>query len=330
MGARLVGHHVGLEPLAEQLGEHLSRVRAYRHGQRPALALRPQAALHRVGQVVCLLVEVARLEPAADPLAVHLHAQRDALVHRHRQRLGPAHPAEPRGERDRPGERAVEAPPRDLGEALVRALHDPLAPDVDPGAGGHLAVHRQPEILEPAELVPRGPLRHEIRVRDQHARRPLVRAEHADRLAGLDQHRLVVAEAPKGAYQRVERLPRPRRTARAAVDHEVVGPLGHVRVEVVHQHPHRGLLRPAPAGEVRAARRVHLACAASLESPYRALNGLDHRARGHEPLDLRQLGRQEAVRAGAGHRGRGRRRARPPCRRRARAARGGRARGRRR
>ena len=160
VGARLVGDDVGLEALAQQLGEHLGGVRA--HGRRDS-ARRSRfartAARDRVGEVVGLLVEVARLEPAPDPVAVDLDAQRHALVHRHRQRLRAAHPAEPGGERDRPGQRAAEAPPRDLREALVGALHDALAADVDPGAGGHLAVHRQPEVLEPAELVPGRPLR---------------------------------------------------------------------------------------------------------------------------------------------------------------------------
>ena len=47
----------------------------------------------------------------------------------------------------------------------------------------------------------------------------------------------------------VERLPAARRPPRAAVDDEVVGVLGHVGIEVVHQHPHRGFLVPAQAGD---------------------------------------------------------------------------------
>ena len=186
--ARLVGDDVGLEALAEQLGQHLGGVRAQPDAQRAPLPLCAQAALDGVVEVVGLLVEVARLEAAADAIAVDLHAQRDALVHRHRERLGAAHAAEAGGERDRAGERAAEAPAGDLREALVGALHDALAADVDPRAGGHLAVHRQPERLEPPELVPGGPLADQVRVRDQHPRRPLVRAEHAHRLAGLDEH----------------------------------------------------------------------------------------------------------------------------------------------
>ncbi len=106
----------------------------------------------------------------------------------------PPIPPEPGGDRDRAGERAAEPAPGDLGEALVGALQDPLGADVDPRAGGHLAVHREPERLEAAELRPVRPVGDEVGVGDEHTRRPLVGAEHADRLARLDEQRLVVGE----------------------------------------------------------------------------------------------------------------------------------------
>ena len=54
---------------------------------------------------------------------------------------------------------------------LIRALQDPLGADVDPGASGHLAVHRQPHAIERVEGLLRRPARYEIRVGDQYARR---------------------------------------------------------------------------------------------------------------------------------------------------------------
>ena len=86
-----------------------------------------------------------------------------------------------------------------------------------------------------------------------HPRGPLVRLEHADRLAGLHEHRLVALEAREGADHRVERRPVAGGLAGAAVDDQLVGMLGDVGVEVVHQHPQRGLLRPALGGERGAA-----------------------------------------------------------------------------
>ena len=83
---------------------------------------------------------------------------------------------------------------RDRAEGLVGALQDALGADVDPRAGRHLPVHHQALGLELAELLPVRPVANEVRVRDQHARRPLVGAEHADRLAGLHQQGLVVLQ----------------------------------------------------------------------------------------------------------------------------------------
>ena len=152
------------------------------------------AAGHGVLDRVGLLVEVAVLDAPGDPGLVDVDADRDAVVHGHRERLRAAHAAEPGGQGDGAGEGAAEALVGHRGERLERALQDALRADVDPRAGGHLAVHRQAEVLEPAELLPVGPVADQVGVGDQHPRRPLVGAHHADRLARLHQHRLVVAE----------------------------------------------------------------------------------------------------------------------------------------
>ena len=91
----------------------------------------------------------------------------------------PPIPPRPAVSTTRPRERPAEVLPRQLRERLVRALEDALRPDVDPRAGGHLAVHRQALALELAEDVPGRPVADEVRVRDQHPRRPLVGPEHA-------------------------------------------------------------------------------------------------------------------------------------------------------
>ena len=80
------------------------------------------------------------------------------------------------------------------GERLVGALDDALRADVNPRAGGHLAVHDEAELLQLVELLPVGPVADEVGVADEHARRVVVGAEDADRLARLHQQRLVVVE----------------------------------------------------------------------------------------------------------------------------------------
>ena len=103
--------------------------------------------------------------------------------------------------------RPARSPPKSArrgGEGLEGALHDALASDVDPGARRHLAVHRQPEALEPAKLVARRPGGNEHRVGDEDPRRVFVRLEDADGLARLDEHRLV-ARAGASASRRSSR-----------------------------------------------------------------------------------------------------------------------------
>src|SRR5205814_5631735 len=136
---------------------------------------------------------------------------------------------------------------RDRRERLVRALQDPLRADVDPRPGGHLPVHSQTGILEPTEFVPRRPARDDQRVRDEHARRPFMRAEDAHWFAGLDQQGFVALQARERLEDAVERGPRARRAARAAVHDEIFRALGDVGVEVVLDYAVWLLLPPGEA-----------------------------------------------------------------------------------
>ena len=81
-----------------------------------------------------------------------------------------------------------------------------------------------------------------------------MRAKDADRLSRLDEKRLIGAEPLQGRDDRVEALPVARRLAGPAVDDEVLRLLGHVRIEVVLEHPEGGFLDPSPAAERRARR----------------------------------------------------------------------------
>jgi hypothetical protein len=168
---------------------------------------------------------------------IDLDAEGDPAVHRDRQRLRPAHATEPGGHRDRSRQGSAEAAPGDLREALVGPLDDALASDVDPGAGGHLAVHGQALRLEAAELVPVVPVADQVRVGDQDAWRPRMGPEDADRLPGLDEQGLVFTQLTQRSHDRVKRLPRARGPPPAPVDDQLIRVLGDLGVEVVHQHP---------------------------------------------------------------------------------------------
>ena len=210
-----------------------------------------QSFIQRVG----VAIDVAGLQATLHPRGVDLDGEADAVVHRCGERLGSPHAAEATRQHEPAGQRACEVPTRHGPERLVGALQNALGTDVDPRTGGHLAVHDQALALELAKHIPGRPPSHQVRVGNQHPRSLEVRGEYADRLAGLHQERLVVVEREQRAADRVECRPIARRLPGAAVHHEVLRPLGDVRVEVVHQHAQRGLLDPALARPRRSARR---------------------------------------------------------------------------
>src|SRR6516162_10073105 len=83
--------------------------------------------------------------------------------------------------------------------------------------------------------------------------------EDANWLAGLHQQRLVALQTSQRAHDGVETFPVARRLARAAVNHQIVRSLGHLRVEIVHQHAQGSFLWPALAAQrtpTRGANRV--------------------------------------------------------------------------
>src|SRR3954470_6697801 len=161
--------------------------------------------------------------------------------------------------------------PSQFRERFVSALQDALRADIDPAAGGHLAVHGQATVFEIAEDVPRGPRRYEHGGGNYDARRRGMRAEHGDRLAGLDDECLIVCESLQGVDDRVERVPRARGATGTAVDDQIVRAFRHGGIEIVHQHPQRGFLRPSLAGDGGAARRADVT-AENVYSPKRAMS----------------------------------------------------------
>lgn len=257
VGRRLVGDDVDGRLEGQQLRHQLRRIAEDSDGQRPARVAGLGGKAQRVVEGVGAHIEVAVLDPAVDGARVGVDAHGHAAVHGDGERLGAAHAAESRGEGDRPGERAAEPLGGDRGEGLVGALEDALGADVDPRTRGHLAVHRQAECFEAAELLPGGPVADQVGVGDQDAGRPLVGLHDADRAAGLDQHRLVLLQAAQGADHRVEAVPVAGGLAGAAVDDELVGVLGHLGVEVVLQHAQGGFLLPAQSAQFRTARRAY-------------------------------------------------------------------------
>lgn len=257
VGGGLVRHDVDRRALGEHLREQVGGVAEQADGERLAGVTGLDGELEGVAQIVGLDIEVAVLDATVDGARVHVDTDGDAVVHRHGERLGAAHAAETGGEGNGAGQRPVELLGGDGGEGLVRPLEDALGADVDPRTGRHLAVHGQAQVLQAAELLPVGPVADQVGVREQHARRPLVGLHHADRAAGLDEHRLVLLEGLEGADHRVVRAPVAGGLAGAAVDDELVGVLGDLGVEVVLEHPQRGLLLPSQGAQLGTSRGTY-------------------------------------------------------------------------
>ena len=153
-----------------------------------------------------------------------------------------------------PLERASEVLPGTLREGLIGSLEDSLGSDVDPRARGHLTVHGQPESIEPAELFPGGPAGYQVRIGDEHPGGLLVGPKDPNRLPALHQQCLVVLQPAQRGDDPLVALPVPRRLPPSAVDDQLLGSLRHGGIQVVHQHPKRGLLVPPFTGDGGAAR----------------------------------------------------------------------------
>ena len=252
----LVRDHVRPDAAPDQFRKNLSRVADQTDTDRASRSARLFHQRERIVEVPRLLVEIACPEPHFDARRLAFDREHRRARHRRGERLRAAHAAQARGQDPLVREVTAEMLAAGLRECLVRALHDALTADVDPRPGGHLAVHHQALAIELVEVLPRRPLRHQVRVGDQHARGVGVRLEHAHRLAGLDQQRLVVVQCAQRRDDGIEALPVARGTTDAAVDDQLLGILGDVRIEVVHQHPQRRLGEPALRGAFGAARRA--------------------------------------------------------------------------
>ena len=214
----------------------------------------------RVVEVGCQLVEVAGLEPPLDAMRVDLDVEARRPGQRRRERLGAAHPSETRGQHRVAGE--VGGAPVLLGgghKRLEGALKDALAADVNPRSGRHLPVHREALGLEQAKLVPGGKSGHQHRVGQQHPWGAGMGTEDSDRLAGLDEQRLVPLELDQGSHDRAQRLGVSGGAARTAVDDQPGGILGDLGVEVIQEHAQRRLLMPALTAKLRASRGANRA-----------------------------------------------------------------------
>ena len=144
VGGGLVGERIGADAARQHLGQHFGGIAEQAHGH----WLTGSAARAMISSASSMLAAATsryRVSQAlVDALLAALDREHERAGHHRRQRLRAAHSAEARGQDPLAGEIAAEMLAAHLGEGLVGALHDALAADVDPAAGGHLAVHHEP------------------------------------------------------------------------------------------------------------------------------------------------------------------------------------------
>ena len=274
MRAGLVGDDVGPHPALHQFGEDFGGVAQQADRLRLARGGPALDQGERFVQAFGLLVEIARAQAEIDALGIAFDRQAAGPGHRRGKRLRPAHAAKPAGQDPFARQIAPIMLPARLDEGLVGALDDALRADVDPRTGRHLAVHHQALPIELAEMVPVRPVRHDVRIRDQHARGIGMRAEHAHGLARLHQQRLIVRQGLEARQDRFEIAPAARRAADTAIDHQLVRVFRHLAVEIVLDHAERRFGLPAAAGEFGAGRRLDVAGVAAVDTHARSPNVL--------------------------------------------------------
>ena len=167
----LVGDDVGFDTAAHQFGQDLGRIAE--EPDRDGLALFGRALddRQRIVEVLGGDVEVAGAQRHSMRRGLAFDGQHRGAGHGRSERLRPAHAAQSGGQDPLAGKIAAEMLAAHLDESLVGALNDALRADIDPRARGHLAVHHQALAIELVEMVPGRPVRHEVRVGDQHPRR---------------------------------------------------------------------------------------------------------------------------------------------------------------
>ena len=261
MRAGLIRHDIGprtprLHP-RHQFREHIRRVAQQPDRLRLARRRPPGNHGQSLVQRPRLRIDIPRAQPEIDPRLVALHCEATGPRHHGSQGLRAPHAAQPTGQNPAPPQRpAVVLPPR-LGKRLIRPLHDALGADVDPRPRRHLPVHHQTLAVQFIEMVPVRPVRHQIRVRNQHPRRIRMRPHHRHRPPRLHHQRLIRPQVPQRRHDPVEIPPGPRRPPDPAVHHQFSRVFCHIRVQVVHQHPQRRFRLPRLAGHLDPRRRHH-------------------------------------------------------------------------
>jgi len=252
VGGRLVRDHIRRNAAHDQLLIDIGGVPDQTDGiRRPGrLVLLDEG--HGLFERIHNGIDVANLATALGALPIDFHNQPDAFIHGYGHGLGTTHASQAGGEHEPALERFPAPLPGKGPERLIGALQDPLSADIDPGTGRHLTVHDEALASQLIEVLPSGPMRHEVGVGNQDARGIRMSLEDDHGFPRLDKKGLVFLKVLERIQNGVERIPGARSLPPAAVDYEILRPLGDLRIEVILNHPIGRFSQPGFAGELRA------------------------------------------------------------------------------
>jgi len=233
---RLVCDDVWAHTAADQFGKHVGRVAEQADGLCFAGLCPALDHVKRFVDTVGAFIDVSGAEAEIDPVRVAFDCEATGAGHGRGERLRSAHSAKAAGEDPFALQVAVVMLAAGFDEGFIGALDDPLGPDIDPAARRHLPVHHQAELIEFVEMIPVGPMRNQVGIGDQHARRVLVGAENADRFARLHQERFFIVQRLQGRCDTVEIVPGPRRAADTTINNEFMRFFRNLRIKIVHHH----------------------------------------------------------------------------------------------
>ena len=254
MRGGLVGDGIGPDAAPHQFGKNVGSVAEQADRHRLAVAACLLHDRQRLVETRGLAVEITGAQAHLDPRRLAFDGEAGCARHYGRERLGAAHAAKSRGQKPLAPEVAAIMLAAEFDEGLVGPLNDALGADVDPGARRHLAEHHQALAVEQIEVLPVGPVRHQIGIGDQHAWRVGMGAKHPDRLAGLHQQGFIAFEPFQSCDDAIETFPVARGAADAAIDDEFARLFPDLGIEIVHQHAHRSFRLPRFGGKLIAAR----------------------------------------------------------------------------
>jgi hypothetical protein len=269
----LVGNDIGTNAATDEFREDFRRIADQADGFRLARLGPLVDQRQRLIERMRLRIDITGAQAEIDAGFIAFDGKAAGAGHDGGERLCATHAAETAGENPLALQVAFIMLAAGLDKGFIGTLHDALRTDIDPRTGRHLAVHGKALLIQLVEMIPVRPVRHEVGIGDQDARRVLMGAEHADRLAGLHDEGFILVQILQRRDDTVEIVPGAGGAADAAINHQLMRALGHVRVEIVHQHAQRRFRHPAFGIEVSALRRADItnivAWIVHVSSPYR-------------------------------------------------------------